>query len=90
MTTHSNTEKNVLMFVAGLVAGATLTALYTPKKGEDLRRNMKQKLNDIHDNAQTKAHDVRDSVSDKVRGARQRIQNMKQELQSNINNEEDS
>lgn len=84
MTMHSKTENSSMMFITGLLLGATLAALFTPRKGEEMRDSIKRKLSDIKESAKDTALDVGQKVEDKARDTKEKLQKSKNKDNDNI------
>lgn len=66
-----------MMFIVGLLLGATLTALFTPRRGEEMRDNIKRKLSDLKESTKDTASDVSQKVEDKARDTKEKLQRSK-------------
>ena len=71
----SKKKGGLLKFVAGIGVGVGLGMLFAPKKGEDLRKDLKCKLEELFNKA--KELDVREVAEDFM----DKIENLKKELE---------
>lgn len=54
------------VFGAGIAVGATLGVLFAPKRGDEIRHEIKQSLEDLRHKAQHSAEEAAQSASDTV------------------------
>ncbi|HSX46871.1 MAG TPA: YtxH domain-containing protein [Patescibacteria group bacterium] len=58
--------KETFMFVAGAALGASLVALLTPTRGDELRQNLREKLH----HSKGKLSEATDEIEENLRDAR--------------------
>lgn len=63
---HTKTEGAPLMFVMGLAIGTMVTALLTPRNGEEVRQTIKQRAEDVKGRLRNTAEDAQGAVEDKL------------------------
>lgn len=67
---NNKTDGNSILFIAGMVFGITLTALLTPRSGEQIRDNIRQKIDDVKEKTYHAADKVTDIIEDKSEEAK--------------------
>jgi gas vesicle protein len=60
-TKENNTP---MIFMRGLILGAVLTALFSPRSGEDLRKNIKGKIDDMKEKAKEKSDQAKEKADE--------------------------
>ena len=73
-------KKGLGKIALGATVGAGLALLFAPKKGSDLRRDIKKKIDDIiKDVDQMKVEDIKKEFKDKVEEVTNRIEDLNKE-----------
>ena len=57
--TKQQANINPMLFFGGLVVGAVLTALYTPKNGPEMRQKLKQNADKVSENLKSNTNDIK-------------------------------
>ncbi len=73
MTDHSHTTNTPMAFTTGLLIGAALAALFTPRKGRDMRQSIKNSMSDMKHGANDVASELKDGVHTTVKDAKQSL-----------------
>ena len=71
---RSKADTTSMMFIAGLAVGAGVTALLTPKRGDEVRRSIKQRAEHIRGSIKHGADDVSGTAPDKIDTAKAIVQ----------------
>jgi len=74
---HRQATKDVVLpalgiFGAGIAVGATLGLLFAPKRGEDLRDDIRHSLEDLRQKSAEEYNELREKSEEALRAARQR------------------
>lgn len=77
MTDHSHTTNTSIAFTTGLLIGAALAALFTPRRGQDVRQSIKKSMSDMKHGAGEVASELKDGVQTTVKDAKQNLSRSK-------------
>lgn len=77
---RKNTARDVLfpalgIFGAGLAAGATLGVLFAPKRGEELRSDIRHQIEDLREKSAEEYDELRRKSEEALRAAREKASN---------------
>ena len=75
-------ENTFVMFFIGLAIGGAVTALLTPRKGQDIRRTIKNRVNDMKNSASTKVDEIADAADTKLQDTKDAIKSGRNKLKS--------
>lgn len=80
--TESRQNNNVAVFFGGLMIGAIASALMSPKSGEDMRKDVKEKAQSVKDKIESKKNDVSEKATDKAEETLEKTQETLDKRQS--------
>ncbi len=63
---HSKSDTTPLLFVAGLAVGAGVTALLTPRRGNEVRKSILEGAEHVKGSLRRVSEDAKDTVQDKA------------------------
>jgi gas vesicle protein len=74
MNTMNETKQNttLMTFTRGLILGAVLTALFAPRSGEEVRNNIKSKIDNVKDKIKEKGEEAKDKAKDASEDAKEK------------------
>lgn len=78
----SRTDNTSMFFIAGMMFGITLTALLTPRSGEEIRENIRHKINDAKEITSDTADKVSNTVEDKSKEVKEALNITKDKMDS--------
>lgn len=61
------------IFGAGIAVGATLGMLFAPKRGDELRTDLRQNLEDLREKSAEEYNQLREKSEEALRAARERV-----------------
>jgi gas vesicle protein len=68
-------EPGIGSFILGLAVGAGIALLFTPRSGEETRRDLQKRAKRVGDKAQDFVSEMTDSVSQTINSAKEKVEN---------------
>ncbi len=80
---HIKEEKTPALFLMGLALGTLLTMLITPKNGEEIRNNIKDRVKSMKNNSTEKTDDLNARLEEKIKDVNDLVQEQKNRVNQN-------
>jgi len=78
----ANPNSASTVFAVGLIAGAALAALYTPRSGQDTRSDLKRRISGIKHNVNESSSELKNEAQEKIEDAKKSISRSKDDAES--------
>ena len=83
--TQARSENIPIMFVAGVVIGSVMTALFTPSSGKEMRNTIKSRIDTIKDDTKEAAEKVGNEVDEKLEVAKDTAEKVQNKIRGQSN-----
>lgn len=84
--TDTKASSAPMTFLAGLFIGSLVTALFTPRRGDELRQSIRSRSESISDKITKKADEVMDSADSAVDNIKTRLETKHSKDLEDLNN----
>lgn len=87
--THNKADNAPMTFFAGIVIGGIFTALFTPRRGNELRRSISSRAESMHDGISDKVEEITEKTSANIDRAKNKLERVGSKTADKIDNPQD-